>query len=70
MIAKSLKITSVWRRDVCFAIRKGELLGELIKEEACSVLIENMSSVGDVPVRLRMFNVSTFRDCLDYGYCF
>ena len=66
MIAKSLKNTSVWRRDVCFAIRSGEGLGELISDEACSVLVslENMSSVGDVPVRLRMFNGSTTLDYL------
>ena len=66
MIAKSLKNTSVCRRDVCFAIRSGEGLGELISDEACSVLVllENTSRVGDVPVRLRIFNGSTTLDCL------
>ena len=72
MIAKSLKNASVWRRDVCFAIRNGEGFGELTIDEAWSVLCENTSSVGDVPVpvRLRIFNGSGTLDCLVFGYFF
>ena len=70
MIAKSLKNTSVWRRDVCFAILSGEGLGELTRDEACSVPLENTSSgAGDVPVRLLISNGSTTLDYLVFGYC-
>ena len=54
MIAKSLKNASVWRRDVCFAILNGEGFGELTMDDACSILFENTSSIGDVPVPVRL----------------